>query len=93
MIDVTQWRVSIGLWVCHHVSYSTHSKETPNAESSSRIDGVTIIRKIKDLTFSLRVFLLLLLILSGDVELNPGPKIGNFMFFFRNRVVNYNELD
>ena len=77
MIDVTQWRVSIGLWACHQISCSTHSKETPNTESSSRIDGVTIVRKIKDLTFSLGVFLSLLLILSGDVELNPGPKTGN----------------
>ena len=79
MIDVTQWRVSIGLWACHQISCSTHSKETPNTESSSKIDGVTIIRKIKDLTFSLGVFLSLLLILSGDVELNPGPKTGNSM--------------
>ena len=77
MIDVTQWRVSIGLWACHQISCSTHSKENPNTESSNRIDGVTIIRKIKDLTFSLGVFLSLLLILSGDVELNPGPKTGN----------------
>ena len=77
MIDVTQWRVSIGLWACHQISCSTRSKEIPNTESSSRIDGVTIIRKIKDLTFSLGVFLSLLLILSGDVELNPGPKTGN----------------
>ena len=77
MIDVTQWRVSIGLWACHQISCSTHSKETPNTESSSRIDGVTVIRKIKDLTFSLGVFLSLLLILSGNVELNPGPKTGD----------------
>ena len=77
MIDVTQWRVRIGLWGCHQISYNTHSKETLNTESSNRIDGMTITRKIKDLTFSLGVFLLLLLILSGDVELNPGPKIGN----------------
>ena len=77
MIDVTQWRVCIGLWACHQISCSTHSKETPNTESSCRIDEVTIIRKIKDLTFSLGIFLSLLLILSGDVELNPGPKTGN----------------
>ena len=77
MIDVTQWRVCIGLWACHQISCSTHSKETPNTESSSRIDEATIIRNIKDLTSSLGVFLTLLLILSGDVELNPGPKTGN----------------
>ena len=76
MIEISQWRASIGLWACHQISYSTHSKEIPNTESSSRIDGVTIIRKIKDLTFSLGI-ILLLLILSGDLELNPGPKTGN----------------
>ena len=79
MIDVTQWRVCIGLWACCQISCSTNSKEIPNTESSSKIDGATIIRKIKDLTFSLGVFLSLLLILSGDVELNPGPKTGNSM--------------
>ena len=77
MIDVTQWRVSIGLWTCHQISFSTHFKDNPTTESSSRIDGRTIIRKIKNLTFSLGVIFLLLLILSGDVELNPGPKTGN----------------
>ena len=78
MIDISQWRVSIGLWACHQTSYCTHCKETPNTKSSSNmINGVNIIRKIKDLTFSLGIFLSLLLILSGDVELNPGPKMGN----------------
>ena len=74
MIDISQWRVSIGSWVCHQTSYNTHSKVIPD---TGRIDGVTIIRKIKDIIFSLGVFLSLLLILSGDVELNPGPKTGN----------------
>ena len=61
----------------HVIRYHTHSKETPNTESSSRIDGATIIRNIKDLTSSLGVFLSLLIILSGDVELNPGPTTSN----------------
>ena len=77
MIDITQWRVSVGLWACRQMSCSTHSKETSSTEISSSIDGVTIIRKIKDITFTLGGFLSLLLILSGDVELNPGPKTGN----------------
>ena len=77
MIDISQWRASIGLWACRQISYSTHSKETSNTECSNKIDGVTVVRKIKDLTLSLGVFLSLLLILSGDVELNPGPETGN----------------
>ena len=77
MIDISQWRVSIGLWACHQISCSSHTKMNLNTESGSRIDGVTIIKKTKDITFSLGIFLSLLLILSGDVELNPGPKTGN----------------
>ena len=78
MIDVSQWRASIGLWVCHQISYSSpHTKDTPSTDNSgSRIDGITVSRRIKDLTFSLSLFLLLLIIISGDVELNPGPKTG-----------------
>ena len=79
MIDISQWRESVGLWACHQMSYNIHTKGSSNTESSSRIDGVTIVRKIKDLTFSLGFFLSLLLILSGDIELNPGPKTGNVL--------------
>ena len=79
MVDLSQWRVTIGLWACHQISCSSHAKESSDTESNSRIDGVTIIRKIKDLTFSLGVFLSLVLILSGDVELNPGPETGNLL--------------
>ena len=76
MIDISQWRVSIGLWACHPISYCSHSKKTPNTETNIRIDGMTTFRKIEDLTFFLGVFFSLLLILSGDIELNPGPKTG-----------------
>ena len=79
MIDISQWRATIGLWGCHQIFYSSHTKISLNTESSSCIDGVTIIRKSKDLTFSLGVFLSLLLILSGDIELNPGPETGNLL--------------
>ena len=77
MIDIGQWRVCIGLWACHRISHSTYSKETSSIDNSgSIIDGITVVRRVRDLTFSLGLFLLLLLILSGDVELNPGPKTG-----------------
>ena len=77
MIDIGQWRARIGLWACHQISHCTYSKETsPIDNSGSIIDGVTVVRRIRDLTFSLGLFLLLLLIISGDVELNPGPKTG-----------------
>ena len=89
MIDISQWRASIGLWTCCQISYSTHSKETPNTESSNKIHGVTIIKKAKDLTFSLGIYVLLLLILSGDVELNPGPKTGNTTIKNTSSVLDY----
>ena len=79
MIDISQCRVSIGFWACHRISYCTRAKKIPSTETSIWIGGVTIIRKNKALTFSLVVLLSLLLIISGDVELNPGPKTGNLL--------------
>ena len=79
MIDVSQWRASIGLWVCHQISYSSpHTKDAPTTNNSgSKIDGITVSRRIRDLISFFLVLFLLLLILSGDIELNPGPKTGN----------------
>ena len=78
MIDNSQWRVSIGLWACHQISYSSaDTKDSPPTDNNSEIDGNIMIRKIRDVTFRLGLFFLLLLILSGDVELNPGPKTSN----------------
>ena len=74
MIDTTQWRISIGLWYCHQISYTTKKGTTTDilgwVESIwSGDEGGG------NLTFS-QVLFLLLLILSGDIELNPGPKTG-----------------
>ena len=76
MIDTTQWRVSIGLWYCHQIPHTTKKRTTTDisgwVESLwSRDEGGG------NLTFSLVLFLLLL-ILSGDIELNPGPKTGKY---------------
>ena len=81
MIDICQWRSSIGSWYYHQISYHTHcTKKSPTSDlttDNSRINGVTRIRWIRGLTFSLVCGLILLLILSGDIELNPGPITGN----------------
>ena len=81
MIDICQWRSSIGSWYYHQISYHTHcTKKSPTSDvttDNSRINGVTRIRWIRGLTFSLVCGLLLLLLLSGDIELNPGPITGN----------------
>ena len=78
MIDICQWRSSIGSWYYHQISYCTKKSPTSDVTTdNSRINGVTRIRWIRGLTFSLVCGLLLLLILSGDIELNPGPITGN----------------
>ena len=77
MIDISQWRASIGLWYCHQIPYTTKKETTTDilgwVESPwSGDEGGG------NLTFSLALFVLLLLILSGDIELNPGPKTGKY---------------
>ena len=76
MIDISQWRTSIGLWYCYQIPHTT--KKTP---STTDTPGWMLLLTSEDegggtLIFSLVLFLLLLLILSGDVELNPGPQTG-----------------
>ena len=81
MIDICQWRSSIGSWYYHQISYHTHSSKKSHTSDittdNNRKDGLTRIRWIRGLTFSLVCGLFLLLILSGDIELNPGPITGN----------------
>ena len=66
MIDISQWRTSIGLWY--------HSTQRTNTDG-----GLLWSRRSGDVddgylaTLSLILFISLLLILAGDIELNPGP--------------------
>ena len=77
MIDISQWRISIGLW-CASVKNLAKNKENATYASSGWVDSV--LSSYNDgggyLIFFIIVFVMLLLILSGDVELNPGPKTG-----------------
>ena len=79
MIDLSQWRVCIGLWYCYQIPAAT--KSLPHRTPVDTWMESLWLRELgndggDNLTFSLVLFFLLLLILSGDVELNPGPKIG-----------------
>jgi hypothetical protein len=67
MIDISQWRISIGLWYCH-------ISPTPRCGGSSGSVDYSLI-ELCSLTV-LIMFVMLLLILSGDIEINPGPKTG-----------------
>ena len=76
MIDTSQWRASIGLWYCHQIPNSTKKETT--ADISGWVESIWSRGSEDegggDLRSSLVLFLLLLLILSGDVEVNPGPR-------------------
>ena len=67
MIDTTQWRASIGLWYCHQISYTT--KKGTTTDISGWVESLwSGDEGGGNLTFSLVLFYLLL-ILSGDIEL------------------------
>ena len=74
MIDVIQWRMSIGVWC--HVSQTVL---TGAKNVNTCLNELTTLGSIWNLTHSLVLSFFLLLILSGDVELNPGPKTGTYL--------------
>ena len=83
MIDLCQWRSSIGLWSCYQVSFT--AKMAPQGTSTGLIQRWVDLQWFGgsgneggNLIFSLALFVLVLLILSGDIELNPGPKTGDY---------------
>ena len=80
MIDLSQWRLNIGIWYCYQIPAAT-KKSLPHGSAVDTWVESLWLRELgndggDNLTFSLVLFFLLLLILSGDVELNPGPKTG-----------------
>ena len=84
MIDLCQLRAIIGLWCCYQISFT--AKKAPQGTSTGLIQGWVDLKWFGgsgnevggNLIFSLALFVSLLLILSGDVELNHGPKIGDY---------------
>ena len=74
MIDLIQWRVCIGMWCGHSVQ---RKSRLINHESETLGMCTHILRTLLSHTsvrlYTLTVCIFLQLILSGDVELNPGP--------------------
>ena len=76
MIDLIQWRVCIGMW-CGHIKSVNRKSRLVNHESENFGMCTNILRALISHTnvwlYILTVCIFLLLILSGDVESNPGP--------------------
>ena len=88
MIDLIQWRVCIGMWCCHINSVKRKTRFVNNIQSHPRVKHyhlenenlglcMNILRALLShtcvLLYTLTVCIFLQLIVSGDVESNPGP--------------------
>ena len=87
MIDLAQWRVCIGMWCCHlkpkrKSSYNQQTKpqwtenclyETNTLQLCMYVRQLLNHSHVSVLLYTLTVCIFLQLILSGDVEKNPGP--------------------
>ena len=77
MIDLSQWRVRIGSWSCSKWLKAHHG------------DGLTIfgtgalkLSATRFCVFATLFSLGLLLIISGDIEQNPGPTLTGIIVFY-----------
>ena len=88
MIDLMQWRVCIGMWCGCMNSLDRKSRLVNNMQSHPGIEWMkdyhwerenigistrTLLSHTSVLLYTLTVCIFLQLILSGDVESNPGP--------------------
>ena len=92
MIDLIQWRATIGTWYCSSVMGSHKRKRSKrrvdHGQESHSMDewwggSLRLLQAILTvaviLSYSLVTKLMILLLLCGDVEINPGPiNIGEF---------------
>ena len=84
MIDLCQWRARIGSWNCSHhwtqPSASTSSAGNIYCGTGRASTGDTA--QVKTPRLILSIFcLLILLVISGDVELNPGPTLTGIKWY------------
>ena len=77
MIDLCQWRARIGFWNCFH--HWSQSSDCTRSSTGSIYCGTTNgagRANVKTFKLILSIFCLaILLFISGDVELNPGPTL------------------
>lgn len=78
MLDICQWRASIGLWCFRQMSYNKETDCSKGRKESLHLRSSGGCYHGRNMVLSIVVFLSFLLILSGDVELNPGPRTGNY---------------
>ena len=79
MIDISQWRASIGLFNSSRICTRGPATDYVTASNSKRVFSATIATvgiTVTMICCHLSIVSLLLLLLSGDVELNPGPTTG-----------------
>ena len=92
MIDLMQWRATIGSWCCSSV-IANHKKLSNRTHEHGKVSHSmdewwigslklllqAILTEAVILSYSIVTKLMILLLLCGDVESNPGPvNIGEF---------------
>ena len=85
MIDLVQWRVCTGMWHCHSLRFkSRYIQQTQPLQSKHFLCQTkhlelcmcfltALLSHTSVLLYTLTACIFLQLILSGDVEQNPGP--------------------
>ena len=79
MIDLIQWRVTIGTWHCSSNNRKGSMRENDHREVSHSVDewwigSLRLLQAILTVAVILSYSLvMILLLLCGDVEINPGP--------------------
>ena len=85
MIDLIQWRVTIGTWHCSSNNRKGSNRENYHEQVSHSADEwwigtLRLLQAILTVAVTLSSSLvMILLLLCGDVDINPGPiNIGEF---------------
>ena len=87
MIDIVQWRASIGSWNgCSLSSKLIYSHSGKYVSNSTMLFVVLV--NCHFLLYFLAEIVMILLILAGDVETNPGPLTGIHACIFHVLILN-----